>query len=145
MTGFSIFSIPFVGKACNTPRKDRTELQSVLVACVNAWLYFKGRMPWNAQKYDATIFRGQVYHESLCDYRTLVLYDREGYLYGWHGQDREGLAFFQTWEDVHPGEPQPRMRMMSRLLSPKLSVDIHTEIIGQDGLVIGYTDYSKVN
>ena len=141
MTGFSIFSIPFIGKACRVPRNERTKFQRALVGTIDAWLHFNGRMPWNAMKYDVTIFRGQPYYESLCGLRTWVLYDCGGYLYGWHEQNREGYAFFETWEQVHGDKPRPRMRWMSRIRSPKLPSGALADIIDVDGIVVGQTMY----
>ena len=143
MFGLSIFKIPYVSKICRTPRDERTKFQSILCATINGWLHLKGHMPWNAQKYDVTIFQGQPYHETLVDYRTWVLYDRDGYLYGWHGQNREGYPFFESFEEARPGEPRPRMRLFSRLRSPKLPEGNQAEIIS-DGTIVGHTTY-KVN
>jgi hypothetical protein len=143
MTGFSIFSIPYVSKACRTPRDERTPFQRVLVGTIDKWLEIEYWWPRHAKKYDVAVFRGQAYYESLCDMRTWVLYDRNGYLVGWYGQDHEGYDFFKTFEEANPGKPRSRMYWLSRLRSPKLPVGNQAEIIADDGAIVGHTTYKN--
>lgn len=142
MSALSIFRIPAVSRACGTPRNERTKFQQALVGVIKAWLHFKGRMPWNAQKYDIPVFRGQSYHESLCGFRTWVLYDRGGYLYGWYGQDRDDYPFFTPAAEVH-GETRHRMHWLSRFISGTLPAGNQAEVIGSDGTVVGHTTYKS--
>lgn len=143
MGGPLIFKIPFVERAVRTPHDERSSFQRVLVSISNLWLHFTGRLPWNALKYDVTTFRGQHYHETLVDFRTWELYDRDGYLYGWYGQDYEGFGFFKTFAEEHGDEPRPRMRWFSRLRSPKLPSANQAEVIS-GGEVVGHTTFKIV-
>ena len=94
----------------------------------------------SCRKLDISCVDGTWYYSSFCDLRTWVLYDRDGYLVGWHGQNREGYPFFKPASDVHGDTRHHGMKFISRLRSPKLPVP-QAEVQTADGDVIGYTDY----
>ena len=96
----------------------------------------------NATKYEVTTFQGVQYYESLCDYRTWVLYDKDGYQFGWHGQDYEGYPFFKRAEPLEG--KYHRMHWLSRLRSPKIR-NHGAEIIDGGGEVIGHTTFTRNN
>ena len=97
----------------------------------------------NCRKFEISCVSGTYYYSSLCDLRTWALYDLEGYLVGWQGENCEGYPFFKPASEVHGDKRYHSMKFISRLRSPKLPKP-QAEVLAADGDVVGYTEYKML-
>ena len=107
-------------------------------------LKFKIRRWWhqNCRKFEVTTIDGVSYYSSLCDMRTWALFDRDGYLIGWHGEDDyDGYPFFKLASAVHGDVRYKSVSWFSLWRSGKLPDGHQGEVIDSDDTVVGHTTY----
>lgn len=97
----------------------------------------------NCRKLGIDHIEGRWYYTSLCDIRTWVLYDQEGYLAGWHQEDYyEGYMVFVPASTRHGDKRIHSLSWFSRWRSGKLPKSKYAEVISDGGTIVGHTTYT---